>query len=221
MHRSHTSRPIRRERGMSLIELCVVVSIMLILAALVMPRVSSVMAETRLRGSASEVASLLQQARMRAVRTNTFVTVRYAPLVGNANVAYVDSLNLLGNPGDGSGDGQYNANAAPGTREAVVSLGQGIRFLAAGNPAFPAANVDSGGQLTQNDGTPLRISWSARGLPCAPAGAVCQNAAAYAYFLTDGNPDQPGGTDTNRWAAVTVSRSGRIKVWMWTGVAWQ
>src|SRR5207249_5611244 len=111
----------------------VVVSIMLVLAAMVTPRVMNVMAETRLRGGANEAASLLQQARMRAIRSNAFVTVRYVTMpvaAGGGNLVYADTVNLLGNPGDGSGDGQYNGAAAPaGQREPLVNLGNTVSFV--------------------------------------------------------------------------------------------
>jgi len=48
------------------------------------------------------------------------------------------------------------------------------------------------------------------------AGSVCKNAysdgkgIAYVYYITDGRP-------IYGWAAVTVSASGRVRVWMYRG----
>jgi len=215
MHRRHTFRRTRQSRGMSLLELCIVVSILLILAAMLTPRILTALANTRLRGSATEAANFLQRARLSAIRNNRFVTVRYVALPNaGGNFVYADTFPPGINANDGSGDGQYNGVA---NGEALVNLGRGVQFVQGGNPIFGANLITSGGGVMTSGDAPLRVTWSARGLPCVSNGITCTNPGAapiaYAYFLNDGS--------ANGWAAVTVSAAGRIKVWMWTGAAWQ
>ena len=62
----------------------------------------------------------------------------------------------------------------------------------------------------------LQVYFNSRGLPCYMAGSVCKNTysdgkgIAYVYYITDGRP-------IYGWAAVTVSASGRVRVWMYRG----
>jgi Tfp pilus assembly protein FimT len=221
MQRRYTLRK-ARQQGFSLLELGIVASIMLILGALAVPKVMRVMAETRLRGSATEVAAFLQRARMSAIRNNRFVTVRFANLPNNGgNLVYADTWpTAVPSPaGDGSGNGQYDGTTPPPqNREPVIKLGSNVLFVQNGNPAFTANLITTAAPNFVSNDAPLRVTWSARGLPCVSNnGSTCSNPGqaptAFAYFMNDGSP--------NDWAAITVSPSGRVKIWMWTGAAWQ
>src|SRR5260370_25719714 len=70
----------RRERGFSLLELVVVVSIVLVLAAIAVPNLMDVIANARLRAAATSLSGMIQSSRMIAVKTNTTTIVRFASL---------------------------------------------------------------------------------------------------------------------------------------------
>src|SRR5205823_2804861 len=64
-------------RGFSIMELLIVVAIILIIAAVAIPNFQSVMAQIRLRSSASAVAGVIQQARIRSVRDNRIYSIAF------------------------------------------------------------------------------------------------------------------------------------------------
>src|SRR5258707_15635775 len=65
---SHTSH--KKAEGFSLLELMLVVTVVMILAAATVPRMMTVVNDISLRYVATDLSGLLQSARMRAVRTN-------------------------------------------------------------------------------------------------------------------------------------------------------
>src|ERR1051326_4913754 len=67
----------KREAGFSLVELMIVCVIMLIIAALAIPNIFQTYRNYQLDSAGHSVASLLQQARMQAVKTNQPVYVKY------------------------------------------------------------------------------------------------------------------------------------------------
>jgi prepilin-type N-terminal cleavage/methylation domain-containing protein len=80
-----------REKGFSLIEMCVVVAIVMIVGAMVFVNATTAMESIRLSQSATSYANLIQQVRMRAVQDDTFYTVQIAPAAGSVPAsAFVD-----------------------------------------------------------------------------------------------------------------------------------
>ena len=75
-----------REKGFSLIELCVVVAIVMIVGAMVFINAVTAMENIRLSQAATSYANLIQQVRMRAVQDDTFYTVQTAPAAGAAGL---------------------------------------------------------------------------------------------------------------------------------------
>src|SRR5947209_17591745 len=65
-----------RQRGFSLLELLIVVAIIVAVSAFAIPKFQDALADIRLRANANSLSSLLQQARMQAVKTNTACTAR-------------------------------------------------------------------------------------------------------------------------------------------------
>src|SRR5438105_672671 len=79
-----------RARGMSLLELCVVLAITLVVAAILAPHVMNAIYNVRLRAAANDLAGLLQDAHFRSIRDNTYYPVR-SDTVGNSTVFYIDT----------------------------------------------------------------------------------------------------------------------------------
>jgi Tfp pilus assembly protein FimT len=193
-----------------MMEVAVVVSIMLVLAAIATPTVITQVGRWRLHSAGMEVTGLLQRARLEAVRDNKYITVRFGTVEG-ANAAYIDSTGSSAN--DGSGNNQYDAG------EGVVQISRPITFQQVGNPPFNTTSLlgVSGGTITGD--SPLRVTFNQRGLPCKMNGLVCQNFVggnyvSYLYFAND-------PSSSNGWIAVSVSPAGRIRMWTWNGSAWQ
>lgn len=190
----------RKDRGFSLLELMISVAIIMILAGFTVPRVMNTITDIKLRYVASDLGGLLQQARMQAVRKNTWYAVQqtvlpsgdnafYAHIKGNAYTAGDPALPLAtletGHIGPGSG--------AP--NEGFFTGGQGFAINpGADNPSF-----------------------NARGLPCfavANAASCPQNAGlGFAIFLS-----KPLFSGNLAWAAVIVTPSGHTQVWTYDNV---
>ncbi len=199
--------PRTRQGGFSTIEMLIVVIVLMIVTAIAIPNMMNAIADIKLRASANSVSGLLQQARLMAVQKNSLYTVR----ANGTNRAYIDSIPSPPTAADGSGNGSFD------TTEPMVQLGGTSQFAQTGNPAFNNALLGAYTPITGD--SPLRVSFNARGLPCVPNGSGCSTngpggPVAFLYFITDLRPI--GG-----WAAVSVSPSGRVKVWYYNGTTWQ
>ena len=188
----------RRHAGVSLLELCVVVAVMLVVAASTLPTIMTAMQQYRLRTAARDVAAMLQRARMRSVRDNRHYTVQERQIT-QAGVSYYQ-LFL-----DQNGNGTYEGG------EVVVQLPAGVRFNSASAPSCSAATL---GYTPQPSSTAL--SFNALGLPCVMRNGICTNwdangnAVGVVYFLQDSRHA------ASAWAAVAVTPAGRARLWQWS-----
>ena len=207
----------KRQSGFSLLELLVVLAIIMVIAAMATPNMINAINNIRLRGSAGEVAGLLQQCRQVAVRNNRYYTVRPTNFAG-AQGAFVD-LN-------------YNTtfDNVPPAPEPLIQFAANVTVVGAGAPntANLFANAFTPAFVPQAAG--VLPSFNARGLPCVgPAGgtppappSVCNirdpggNTVGFVYYLNQTRPFGAVG-----WAAVTVTPAGRIRVWTYSGSTWQ
>src|SRR5215831_7592219 len=78
----------RRQTGFSMLEIMVVVAILLIVAALAVPMMSRTIANYRLDAGGHSTASLIQQARLLAVKTNQVYYVN-TDTSGTPNFVYI------------------------------------------------------------------------------------------------------------------------------------
>lgn len=190
----------KKTEGFSLVELVIVVAIVLVVSAIAVPAVQKVMDNYRLTSSGYAVASVLQEARMAAVKENRPYYVQYNP-----------------------GPAPNTVTAAPLESRAYTNTDP--TAATAGNVAFqdPANlggldhtqldNYLGAGPATQLGG---QIGFNARGLPCVSPGGpsfVCQGPSAIEWFMSNSN----GG-----WEAITVTPAGRIRTWRQTAAGtWQ
>ncbi|HUS18865.1 MAG TPA: prepilin-type N-terminal cleavage/methylation domain-containing protein [Terriglobales bacterium] len=183
--------------GFSLIELMIVIAIILTVSAIAVPSLMNTVADVRLRSSASTLQGQLQQLRMRSVRDNKPYKMKMTTQ-GEATMVYLDL--------DGGDD--YDSE------EPAVGLARDVTVASSGAPTMPSGTLNTSGWTA---GTMSTNAWfNARGLPCDGSGGACNTTKGYIYYLS-----QTRTTSNTAWAAVSVTPAGRIKVWRWTGSAWQ
>lgn len=212
-------QPARRRRsardGFSMIELLVVITILLVIAAAALPNLMQTLANVRLRSSVNTAAALLQQGRLRAVRDNTYYEV-----IADSNTADTNVLCL-----DLNKNGTCKASADKLDPQARLS---GTSVLTTTSPPTSITSCTSCNipayPIEQKCGTSacnLGVYFNSRGMPCVPisnasSNTVCKiidsssHPISYIFYMTDQRP-------LYGWAAVTVSPAGRIRVWMYRG----
>jgi prepilin-type N-terminal cleavage/methylation domain-containing protein len=174
------------ESGFSMIELMIVCVIMAIIAGLAVPNIFQTFRNYQLDAAGHSVASLLQQARIQAVKTNLPAYVNYTN-ASAGNLAFVT---------DNPNNTTYTAG------EPDVQLSPAVTFQAA---PPDHAQLDAYINTTPQPSN-ASIGFNSRGLPCTESGGnptVCSAPAGFEWFM-----QSAGG-----WEAVTVTPSGRIKSW--------
>jgi len=181
-----------RESGFSMIEMTIVCVIMLVIAGIAVPNIFQTFRNYQLDSAGHSVASLLQQARIQAVKTNLPAYVNYTNAAAG-NMAFVTN-----DP----------ANTTYAAGEPDVQLSPAVTFEnGTPDPNTPPDHAQLDAYL--NVATPQvgkSIGFNARGLPCAESGGnptVCTSPIGFEWFM-----QSAGG-----WEAVTVTPSGRIKSW--------
>jgi Tfp pilus assembly protein FimT len=184
------------ETGFSLIELVVVIGIIMVIAAIAAPKITGLMEGVRLRGMVTDVNGLVQQDRIQSVRDNKSYTIKTVAAAGvNGIVLYVDTDN------SGTADAGEPAIQLP-TDVAVNAAGPGVLPPGVVIPPYVSAAT-------------VTLSFNERGLPCSNP-PVCNTISPYVIYFAQTRP-----SGTNGWAAITVTQSGRIKAYTYTGTAWQ
>jgi type II secretory pathway pseudopilin PulG len=198
------NRARKHDRGVSLLELCVVLAILMIVGAMLFINAVTAIRNIRLTQSASTYANLLQRARIQAVQNDTYYTVQ-TDTGTDPPRAYLDL----------TGTGTYSAAASEpmmvfseGVSPMAFSSGPGLadlksKFL----PASGLGTVDTSDSPT----------FGPRGLPCkpsAPSGGTCPYLPATSYILFLQN------AQSTKWEAVTVTPAGRVGIWSYEGTSW-
>jgi prepilin-type N-terminal cleavage/methylation domain-containing protein len=212
-------------RGFSLIELMIVLVIIMLVAGMATPSMTRAISTIRLRAGASSVAGLLQKGRIEAVRSNRIMVIRQDVLSdGVTPIFYVDGAN---DPTKKVQD-PATQNAKFDSWEPLVQINNNISLQPEANaPAFPYLQL-----LGYNNGPstlPFAIPFNQRGLPCsittqsggqvtgcalAGIGYTATSSSSYQYFF------RYRSIFGDRWASVSVTPAGRIRVWTWDGKNW-
>ena len=151
-----------KQRGFSMIELVVVVTIIVMLVAIAVPQLLNTIYTWRIRGAASSLAGLIQQARILAEKQNTTLPVYAGTVETNAQGAFI------GTSGSSWAAGEPDVPYAPG-----VTNGSASNAPAALNPGFTAEAA----------GTTLYFS--GRGLPVKSSGLTYVPSNGVIFYVTD------------------------------------
>jgi prepilin-type N-terminal cleavage/methylation domain-containing protein len=198
----------KNDRGFSLLELCLVMAILMIVAAMVFVNAVTAVHNIRLTQSATSYANLLQHARIRAVQDDTYYTVRTVTGT-DPKTAFVDLAQTTtyspANPADPM------TVFLPDVSPMPFDAGPGLTNLES-NPLF----LPAGGAGTVQTTAP-GPTFGPRGLPCrpsAPTAGTCPSMAPTSYitFLQH--------AISGKWEAVTVTPAGRIGIWAYDGTNW-
>jgi Tfp pilus assembly protein FimT len=188
----------RSAGGFSLLELMIVIGIGITVAAIAVPTFLSAYYDIRLKSAATDLSGFFQRARIQAARQNAVYSIGYRNVTG-ADEAYIDLNN----------DGVWQQG------EPLLTFATSVKQGSAATAPAPYVLVGDSAGVAYDNATVL--AYSTRGLPCAYVGGVCNTPAGgyFVYYLKDQRPTSVG------WAAVIVTRSGRSKVSLWNGAAWQ
>jgi Tfp pilus assembly protein FimT len=198
-----------------LIELIIVLAIILIVTAIAIPAVKQTVAGYQLDASGHVVASLLQNARQTAVKTNQPYYAQYNG--AGSTLAFAVPALRSDNPPDGA---NYNNIIDPTATVVGHVTFQQVAQGASGPPNHAQLDAYLGGAAVQIETSGV-IGFSGRGLPCmasngsqwvcAQTDPVAGGTPAFEWFMKE--------TKTQGWEAITVSPAGRIKTWRLTSNA--
>ncbi len=196
---THRTAP-KGGEGFSVLEMVIAVAMLMLLAAIFAPMMSTAVAGIKLRYSANDLSGLIQKARIEAARKNTFYSIEQTTLSAGVVAYYVDLAKsntfVAGDPLVELGD--------------QVSVHFGTGSGAPGETAFTTSlnfTLDSSGGLPK---------FNARGLPCLLSGGTCPQipGQGFIYFLSRNT------ALSTSWASVVVTPSGRVQVWSYDGTNW-
>jgi prepilin-type N-terminal cleavage/methylation domain-containing protein len=180
------SRKGRCQKGVTLIELAVVMAIVAIIGLFMAPAIGEWVDNYRIRQAARDMSSDLQFAKMKAISTGVRYTVIFNQLVGGTTYSYVifpDYDNdLVLDPGTETNDILK-----------LVLLGRNISF-------DPAQGGSDGIDIPDFNGHPT-IAFNRSGLPIENAGPLTNQRN---IFLQN--------TKNNKHQQITISASGRIGI---------
>lgn len=203
-----------------MIEIAIVLSIVLVVSALATPSIISSVAAVKMTSTAQAFASLLQDARMKAARDNKTYAVSCVQNDLTTNPAAIDGCSIVFI--DTNGDGKLESSGSLTKMELDIQVTGAVKFTT----TPPSTTVDSALSYSPNPTaasvTPVGMAYfNPRGLACQFESGKCVNITSankqtgFLYYMT--SRDVLGNA---HYAAVSVSPSGRIKVWKFNGTVW-
>lgn len=206
----------RKQSGVTLIEVVVVIVILGVLAALSVPAFNGMFTDQRVKAAARSVADAFMLARAEAIRTGNTHLVVFQNAMGASDPIEIidDGAPATANCTIDSGEVKHSVTA-----EDDVSWGT-TASLANGTPApddpgGAPGSVASGSSFTDADSTPSPASWvlfQPDGLPrlFTPSGSNCDNI---------GQAGQGGGaiyvSNGRRDYAIVLSHLGTVRMHLW------
>ena len=183
--------PLDSQSGFTLTELIVVVTIILVVGGLSIPNLTRAIDTSRIKGAAQSLAAAYQDARIRATQKDTSYQVLISPPgISPAQICI-----------DLDGDGTCSAG------DPVTTFATQIKVSNLGVPVpLGPAQLN---YLTTDTEHSNGLTWNAMGLPCqrtSPTAPCTAMGWVQHLQLLRAN----GGV---MYAAVTVSPTGRVKVW--------
>jgi len=178
------------QSGFTLAELIIVVTIILAVGALSIPNLTRAIDTSRIKGAAQSLAAVYQDARIRATQKDTSYQVLISPGTSPAQICI-----------DLDGDGTCSAG------DPVTPFAGQIKVSNLGVPV-PLGPAQLNYQTTNTEHS-NGLTWNAMGLPCqrtSPTSPCTAMGWVQHLQLLRAN----GGV---MYAAVTVSPTGRVKVW--------
>ncbi|PYX81925.1 MAG: hypothetical protein DMG70_17265 [Acidobacteria bacterium] len=196
----------QQQRGVSLLEMVIVLCVSLIIGAIAVLNVQTTSRVIHLHESGSEYANLLQTARIRAIQGDSYYIVKTDTSVNPAR-AFVDI----------AGTGFYsNGDPLMVFASDVTSMpfasGPGLANL---KSQFLPPGAAAQGSVDPNNPNP---TFGSRGLPCTPNAGTCpyltaaNTVTSYVTFIQN--------TQSGKWEAITVNPAGRIRLWAYEGTTW-
>jgi prepilin-type N-terminal cleavage/methylation domain-containing protein len=198
------------QAGFSLVELLVVVAVMLVVAALSVPTLTTTLDSFRMRGTLSSLANLAQRSRTQAIKKNLSQHVHFAT-VNKRAVAFVTDIN------DGISvvapvypDPQLSDQVWLPSEFSLSATPTG-----SGAPT-PLTGFSMWGTALIPNAAPQDPYFNSRGMPCLPdpVTGVCSPTTGFLYYF------RYQGSGPVRWAATSISPAGRIQSWFWNGTSW-
>lgn len=213
-------RSSRNEKGFTLVELMIAISITLIITSLAVYNLLGDLPKYRLRSTANKVAATLQYLKIRAVTTNriAWMDVNYATAGENYFTGWVDNDASMG-PAD-AGEYALTNLDFPDTVGGVpcfklpanVSFGFPTGYTAGPGPEgtdFPGAGVfiDTPGGYSGGG----YFGYRPTGVPVVNPASNNTSTDVYVIYLTN---------TLGQGYAVSIQITGRVRVWRWYNGAW-
>lgn len=203
------------ERGMSMIELAVVIGIMAIVMVVAIPQLAGARRNMRAAAAPTEIKAQLRYARQLAMGRQRAVTFQYKISVHEINV--IEHNLDYAVPGGTTKAGTPVLNDAAYPLTAGHTIPRTISLLTAGvtaddiayglPPGAPTGPLDDTTTLTPPVNGEINITFQPDGSVVDASGST-RNFALIFY-----HPDYPGGTAR---AVTVLGASGRVKVWRYT-----
>jgi prepilin-type N-terminal cleavage/methylation domain-containing protein len=192
---ANSKAPLDSQSGFTLAELIVVVTIVLVVGGLSIPNLTRAIDTSRIKGAAQSLAAAYQDARIRATQKDTSYQVLISPGTSPAQICI-----------DLDGDGTCSAGDPVTTFVGQIKVSN----LGVPVPLGPAQlNYLTTDTEHSNASGGKGLTWNAMGLPCqrtSPTAPCTAMGWVQHLQLLRAN----GGV---MYAAVTVSPTGRVKVW--------
>ena len=199
------------QRGFSVLELLVVITIGVIAAAIAVPRINQMVMSSRISGDARSLAEEVTVAKMRAAANFTQARIHADLAAGTYQLEECTRIATnTSNNCTGAGDSWLNANGQP--VQGPFPLSQGVTFGTGGVATAPpntGAPLAQAGQCLDNTGAAIAnsacIIFNSRGLSITdvPNPNAVPQIAPNALYVTNGQ----------QVYSVTVSATGLIQTW--------